>query len=992
MPRANQIQTNLTAGEISPLVRGRVDTSKYANGADLLENFIVLPQGGAMHRTGTKLIHPSTSNAEPALYPFVFSDQSSFLLEFTSSGFIQFFKDKLPVFDPTVTVNVTNAVNDGTGKIKISTSAGTGITKGFPIQISGVTGVPNANGTFFIHSKPGADVVLANSVFAGAYIAGGVVPKNLYQVAHPYAAADIPDLYFAQAGDVLYITHRNYPPYKLYRLTDTDWRLVQVAFTDGPYLDVNDITPNIDTTTPANGSKRPDVYIEVSAYSHTATVTSATAFAAGTPSADQGKYLEYRSGDQWRLALLSTAAGGATTGTVTIQDNVKLFIDATDKIVRGRRKKRGKGNSAMQDVNAFFTFYAPGGQNDSGAPFGIGNPAQTIDNNNEVQKVGAVPGPAKSQFSNTFGVADIGRFVRIHNVAAKTTSWNQITYIPGATAGAQAQVTADLAMVANLATGKFILSAETRTCVLKSFKAGVASDIWSANDVGRHIRLGFAGRWTWGIISAVTNAHQVSVTLYEDMPRDPHDATNIAGNIDAAATDSGITYDWRMGAWGAVGSAAILGPGYPAICCFHEQRLCLARTDAQVQTFWGSVVADFENMQPTELDSTVLSDSAINYTLASSKVNPIKWMESGPYLTIGTVGGEWMARSGGQNTSEPLSPVNVHISQGTSIGSLASVRPVKIGNSVLFVNRGANKVFDLSYSYQDDALVTKDLSVVSEHILRNGGGAVQSAWQREPRGLYWIRMADGTLACMTYEKAQEVVAWHRHIIAGGTVVSMAVVPAASGSSDTLYLCVKRVNSVHGATFYTIETLESEFHGAVNADLPNGYFLDGGVIATGPTTEVQGLYALVGQTVRVIADGVFLGDFVVQGAIGDDGYVTLGASYNKVLAGLSFNAKLKILPPEGGSAFGTSQGRRKRTSEVAARVYASNSVWYGYSDAYQDLQQKDLKTLSQTTQFFSGTVIVRPNAPYDDEGVVRIEQRDSFALNVLSLTYVFDTEQ
>jgi hypothetical protein len=47
------VQTNFTAGELSPLLDGRTDLSRYFNGCRVLENMLVYPQGGAMRRPGS---------------------------------------------------------------------------------------------------------------------------------------------------------------------------------------------------------------------------------------------------------------------------------------------------------------------------------------------------------------------------------------------------------------------------------------------------------------------------------------------------------------------------------------------------------------------------------------------------------------------------------------------------------------------------------------------------------------------------------------------------------------------------------------------------------------------------------------------------------------------------------------------------------------------------------------------------------------------------
>lgn len=53
MPRVVPVQTNFTAGELSPRLLGREDISRYAAGCALLENFLVMPHGGATRRTGS---------------------------------------------------------------------------------------------------------------------------------------------------------------------------------------------------------------------------------------------------------------------------------------------------------------------------------------------------------------------------------------------------------------------------------------------------------------------------------------------------------------------------------------------------------------------------------------------------------------------------------------------------------------------------------------------------------------------------------------------------------------------------------------------------------------------------------------------------------------------------------------------------------------------------------------------------------------------------
>lgn len=62
----------------------------------------------------------------------------------------------------------------------------------------------------------------------GATLMSGGVP---YEIANPYAEADLFDLHYVQSADVLTLVHPNYAPRELRRLGVTNWQLTTIAFT-----------------------------------------------------------------------------------------------------------------------------------------------------------------------------------------------------------------------------------------------------------------------------------------------------------------------------------------------------------------------------------------------------------------------------------------------------------------------------------------------------------------------------------------------------------------------------------------------------------------------------------------------------------------------------------------------------------------------------------------------------------------------------------------
>lgn len=88
---------NFTAGEISPLMLGRVDFDRYKNGCKRMRNMVALTQGPATRRSGFKFIYSLTdlginpANPKVRLIPFIFNESQAYTLIFFahSSGVIR---------------------------------------------------------------------------------------------------------------------------------------------------------------------------------------------------------------------------------------------------------------------------------------------------------------------------------------------------------------------------------------------------------------------------------------------------------------------------------------------------------------------------------------------------------------------------------------------------------------------------------------------------------------------------------------------------------------------------------------------------------------------------------------------------------------------------------------------------------------------------------------------------------------------------------------
>lgn len=93
------IINSFNGGEWSPALKGRTDLEKYYNACQTCENFIPLVYGPVTRRPGTKYVaEVKNSSDETRLIPFIYSDETTFVLEF-GDQYIRFYTSNAQVQD-----------------------------------------------------------------------------------------------------------------------------------------------------------------------------------------------------------------------------------------------------------------------------------------------------------------------------------------------------------------------------------------------------------------------------------------------------------------------------------------------------------------------------------------------------------------------------------------------------------------------------------------------------------------------------------------------------------------------------------------------------------------------------------------------------------------------------------------------------------------------------------------------------------------------------
>ena len=489
---------------------------------------------------------------------------------------------------------------------------------------------------------------------------------------------------------------------------------------------------------------------------------------------------------------------------------------------------------------------------------------------------------------------------------------------------------------------------QTGTLTLSSTTGVNSNQGWLSTDVGRLVHM--------------LDGH-VKITGYTS-------STVVNMEVISDISNGSATTDFALGSFSDT-------TGYPSCVTFFEQRLVFAATLSQPQTLFFSKSGDYENMDDN-YHGVVADDDSIIYTIASNQVNAIRFMTATRTLIIGTAGGEFAVSGGG--TDIAITPTNILIKKQSNNGA-ANVDALAVGNATLFLQRARRKLRELAYNFDVDGYVAPDLTILAEHI--SEGGFKQLSYQQEPNQVIWCARNDGQLVGLTYQREQQVVAWHRHIFGGvfgsGNSVcdSVATIPTDDSEYQT-WVIVKR--TINGATKRYVEYIHQ--YDFDETDDTSFNFLDSQLSYDGSAvTNISGLAHLEGQTVSVLADGATHPDKVVS-----SGAIVLERAASKVKVGLSYTSLLQTMRIDAGAQNGTSQSKTKRIYEITARLYESIGVEIGPDLANMERIpfRSSANAMNSGINVFTGDKEIEFRGNYETDGFIFVRQTQPLPLTILSL--------
>ena len=328
--------------------------------------------------------------------------------------------------------------------------------------------------------------------------------------------------------------------------------------------------------------------------------------------------------------------------------------------------------------------------------------------------------------------------------------------------------------------------------------------------------------------------------------------------------------------------------GWPSVATFHEARLWLGGTNFRPATIWGSKVNFFFDFKAGK----ARDDEGIDVTLDTDQVNAVTALFSNRTLQVFTSGGEFSVGT------SPITPANIAVLPQTNYGT-KRVRPVTVDGLTLFIQRTGKSIRNFFFSDDSKSYDSASVSVLASHLVANPTAMAVSRGTSEVDANYvYIVNDDGTMVVYNSMISEDVQGFTRWVT-DGLQQSIAVV------DDLLYTYTKR--TINGADVYFLESEDPTLTTDASATASS-------------TNTLTGLAHLNGATIDVIADGAYMGEFVVSG-----GQVIINRQATLITGGLNFTPIIESMPLNIPLQNGPNAALPKRIVRAGIELFESNGA-------------------------------------------------------------------
>jgi len=876
MAKSKFLQSSFVSGELSPLLKGRVDLDQYYQGMQTAENVLIVPQGGLKRRAGTQ--HVDT--AENILVPFIFSGLGQLFTFTVTTG--------LPIVGATYTNNSST--------FTVLSFTGSGLPYTVYAERTVGTNNPTASGTLTKTVSTPNLIYSAFTTFTSSMPEGGTV-------------ANINDFDRSTVG----LTTTNIgvlgtganPDYvvALYNVLGTTDR--------GRFIDLKDIKLS------GTGSGQFKVQVSDDGVSWN-TMGSA-------PVTAEAKSYRIRLSDTFIGQYYRIVRTGDTgdLGTLKIQLSEFNVLYATDDA------SDVKTFDFSIETNRHYLCVVTGGA-DTSPSFGNMSIYRVTDQTSNFTPVAYLPLPFKS--TEVANVRDVQTEnvmlmfhedhhpIRIINTGTSTFTIDDIPFlnVPQYDYDDASSPT-PTSYVTTMTLGHF----ETGDRFQIDVEGVLSKNITFAGDANANEQSSSAFNieknlqempvfGDTGVSVSRTGSATYTITISGESTKEfelfsgfaTSDSGGTANEIEFALVTQGVAR--KEDVWSAT-------RGFPKTAAFYAGRLWLGGTKSKLQSLFASRSGSFFDFYTEEGDD----DEGIFTTISSRQLTEIIDINPDRGLQVFTAGAEFIVKG---NT-----PSDITIEAQTQHG--ASFLEVKsVDGATLFVDQNGRTLRSFLYNYNEDAYNSTDISVLSSQLIDDPVdlGALTGSLSEDANWVFIVNQ-DGTSSILNTLRSQDINGFTKWINGDTNSAYPLNTVSVSVVNNDLFLVNKRTTDT--TTTYTVEKWDFD------------YLMDSSVrLETSLSIVGNNLYLasshLDGETVSVVARGTPLDNRVVQAS-----YIILTDAEKSFIleqdpatgvidveVGYNFIPAIKSMPLNTAAPAGQNQMRQKKVTRINLRVYKSSGVY------------------------------------------------------------------
>jgi hypothetical protein len=874
MARSKFLQSSFVSGELSPLLKGRVDLEQYYQGVATAENVLIVPQGGLKRRAGTQHIDVAEKIFEP----------------FLSAGLEQQFSFVVTVGLPLVGSTYTN--NSSTFTI----TSYTGSSLPYTVYADRTVGTndPTASGTLVKTVSTPNLVYTSFQTFVVSMPRGGT-------------AANINDFDPATVG--ITTTVGGIQELGTIGQTPPDDEYIVAFYNIAGTVDLGKIVDvkNIQLSGTGSGVFKIQASEDNVSWSTRLSMTvtqDAQSFRIRLSDNSDYKYFRIiRTGDTGDLGAVQIQLSefNILYPTTTASD-VKTFDFSveTDRhylcvVTGGAETTPSYGNMTVYRVTDTTENWTPVAY--LPMPFKSSEVASVRDVQTEnvmlMFQEDNIPQRIINTTTTTFAVDDIP-FLNVpqydydDSLSPTPTSYVTTLTLTNFTAGDRFQIDVEGVLSKNITFTQS--SASTAANIQKNLQ-----EMPIFGDTG--VAVTGVGPFTVTVSGESTKSFE----LWSGFPTlDLHGSNNTVG---FALVTPGVPR--KEDVWSAT-------RGYPKTAAFYAGRLWLGGTKSKLQSLFASRSGSFFDFYTEEGDA----DEGIFITISSRQLTEIIDINPDRGLQVFTAGAEFLVTG--------TTPADVGVQAQTQHGA-ADLEVKSVDGATLFIDQNGKVLRSYLYNFNEDAYNSTDISVLSSQLIDSPKDvAVLTGTKSEDANWVFIINQDGTAGVLNTLRSQDINGFTKWINGDTNSIYPLKLVSVSAVNNDLFVVNKRTTA--STTDYTIERWSFD------------YLLDSSVrLLSSQSIIGNNLYLasghLSGETVNVVARGNTLPNRVVQGTT--SGYIILTAAELTFIGtgvidaevGYNFVPKIIPMPLNTNSRFiaGPNQMREKKITRMNLRVYESGNI-------------------------------------------------------------------